>query len=418
MLKKVLFVGVSFLCLSAQAKDITESDVRKYLDEHPELVSKIVMERTQESNERAMRVLEAAVAIKNLEDHDDEGDKMIAELEDSGMINPRYTKQLKEAIEKKKNRVEEPLNMDCSDGIKITTNDVDNVRVSSCAAGYCNGRTFCKSKSILKWDEAVEWCHSHGGKLVEFDHLCPRPKNDTSPDGECSNLVGILDGDAWTNTPFISGQDLGYYYIFVNRNKIAYFTGANNNTKGYAVCENASNLKEALPNESKTEKVTPTEYAIGNPNGKFVIIAIFDYQCGWCKKSHEALQKMLQSEKAKDVKIVLAPYPIFGAVSEMSAKYVLAAAHQGKLTEMNHAVFTMDGKKDESTLLDIAQKLGLNTEQLKKDANGSAVEDALKKTKQRVRELGLNGVPAFIINGQIHRGAIIDQKAEEILNSL
>lgn len=465
MNKILLFLTISLLGLTVQAQDLSSSEVDKYLSQHPEIVQKhfdekqkeifkkiglaareiespqyiqkyldehptflekyleanpemirnIMIKKMQEDNERAIKTLEAAVELKKLEATNNEGDKMIAELEDSGMINPRYTKQLKEAIEKKKNRFEEPLTMDCSDGIKITTNDVDNVRVNSCALGYCNGRTFCKSKSELKnQNAAVEWCRSYDGKLVEFDHLCPRPENDRgSVGGVCSNLAGILKNELlWTNTPEHKSSS---YYVFINSEGVPYFSAGRRDQKGYAVCENATMNEETTSNKTEISKQNPSEYVLGNPNGTFVIKAIYDYQCGWCKKSHAALQKMLQSEKAKNIKIVLMPNPIFGEVSEMMAQYVLAAANQGKLEEMHHAVFTIQGQRNEDAVLDIAKGLGLDIEQLKKDAQGSAVKDALNKTKRMVNDLRISGVPAFIINGKIKPGAILDEKAEEIL---
>ena len=32
-----------------------------------------------------------------------------------------------------------------------------------------------------------------------------------------------------------------------------------------------------------------TNHVLGNPNGKFVIIEFFDYNCGWCKKTNKEI---------------------------------------------------------------------------------------------------------------------------------
>lgn len=369
MNKFLLFLSVSLLGISGQAIALSSEEVKSYLKENPTFLEKYL-----ESNPEMIR-----------------------------------------SIMMKKNRVEKPLTMDCSDGIKITTNDVDNVRVNSCALGYCNGKTFCKSKSELKnQNAAVEWCRSHGGKLVEFDHLCPRPENDRkSVGGVCSNLTGILKDELlWTDTPEYESSS---YYVFINNEGIPYFSAGRRDQKGYAVCENATTNGEKTSNKTEIAKQNPSEYVLGNPNGTFVIKAIYDYQCGWCKKSHVALQKMLHSEKAKNIKIVLMPHPIFGQISELMAKYVLAAANQGKLAEMHHAIFTMDGQRNEASILNIAKGLGLDIEQLKKDAQGTAVENALKKTKQMAYDLRINVVPAFVVNGKMQPGALLEEKAEEIL---
>lgn len=162
----------------------------------------------------------------------------------------------------------------------------------------------------------------------------------------------------------------------------------------------------------KTQRTS--EYVLGNPKGTFVIKAIYDYQCGWCRKSNVSLQKILQSEKGKNIKVILLPNPIFGATSELMAKYVLASAKQGKLAQMHDAVFTKEARS-EVELISVAGELELDVEQLREDAHSREIEDIIKANQKMANDLKLPGVPAFIINGKIHQGAILDEKAEEIL---
>ncbi|MBR6412279.1 MAG: DsbA family protein [Alphaproteobacteria bacterium] len=159
----------------------------------------------------------------------------------------------------------------------------------------------------------------------------------------------------------------------------------------------------------------PNFYSLGNPQGKFVIIEFFDYQCGWCKRSHKALSEMLESEKAKDIRIIPVATPIFGAGSELIAKYVLAAGKQGKFKEMHHAVMTAGRHLDEGGLLDLAKGLGLNTTRLAKEAEGDEIARVLETANGYRTKMRVSGVPMFIVNGKVQSGAILDDKAQEIL---
>ena len=160
----------------------------------------------------------------------------------------------------------------------------------------------------------------------------------------------------------------------------------------------------------------PSFYSVGNPEGTFVIIGFFDYQCGWCKKSHEALTKMLESDKAKNIRIIPVSTPIFGENSELMAKYVWAAGKQGKFKEMNHAVFTAGGHVDEETLLEIGRSLGLDTKRLTEDAQSQEMNQLLATANGYKTKMNIAGVPMFIVNGKVQSGAILDEKTAEILN--
>lgn len=63
------------------------------------------------------------------------------------------------------------------------------------------------------------------------------------------------------------------------------------------------------------------------------------------------------------------------------------------------AYFT-DGKHvgDRQTLLDIAEKAGLDVKEVQQVLGGEAFADHVRKDEQEARQLGINAVPFFLIN--------------------
>ena len=199
----------------------------------------------------------------------------------------------------------------------------------------------------------------------------------------------------------------------------------------------------------------PTNYSLGNPKGKFVIIEFFDYQCGWCKRTNKGLEEAIATPAGKNIRWIPIDTPIFGAASETIARYVLAAGEQGKYAEMHAAVGAdttelsaarqrvgerveeyinqngLDRDKDREriwlyseevapaeyapALLNIAKKLGLNGEKLTAAADGEAIRKKMEANDEFRRALNISGVPMLIVDGHINPGALIGENLEAVV---
>ena len=158
-----------------------------------------------------------------------------------------------------------------------------------------------------------------------------------------------------------------------------------------------------------------SNYSLGNPKGKYVIIEFFDYNCGWCKRTNAALKEALAKPEAKNIRWVPIDTPIFGEGSETIARYVLAAGKQGKYAAMHDAVGDYKGKVDEAALVEMAKKLSLDVDKLKKDANSKELKDKLVANREFTRALNIGGVPMLIVNGNIHPGALFGDALDEVV---
>ena len=155
-----------------------------------------------------------------------------------------------------------------------------------------------------------------------------------------------------------------------------------------------------------------TNYSLGNPKGKYVIIEFFDHQCGWCKRTNKEMREAI-AKGAKNIRWTPIDTPIFGEASETIARYVLAAGEQGKYAQMHEAVGNAQGKLDEEALVKLGAGLKLDTKKLKADANGDKIRGKLKANRKYAEKLNINGVPMLIVDGKINPGALLGENLEK-----
>ena len=158
-----------------------------------------------------------------------------------------------------------------------------------------------------------------------------------------------------------------------------------------------------------------SNYSLGNPKGKFVIIEFFDHQCGWCKRTNKEMREALK--KAKNIRWIPIDTPIFGDASETIARYVLAAGEQGKYAQMHEAVGNAQGRLDEEALVKLGEGLKLDAKKLKADANGDKIRGKLKANRKYAEKLNINGVPMLIVDGKINPGALLGENLEKAVKA-
>lgn len=146
--------------------------------------------------------------------------------------------------------------------------------------------------------------------------------------------------------------------------------------------------------------------SVGNPAGDVTIIEFFDYNCGYCKKVLPELQKLVQDDK--NLRIIFKEMPILGPTSKTAAEWALAAHKQGRYFEFHAALMDFKGAKSEEVFTKIAKDLALDVEKLKVDAASKDVQDAITKSMSIAESIGIQGTPAFIVNGKLSRGYLGD----------
>lgn len=161
----------------------------------------------------------------------------------------------------------------------------------------------------------------------------------------------------------------------------------------------------------------PTDGLMGDPNAATTITEFYDPNCGYCKKMLPILIDLVK--KHKDVKIILKVIPILSENSKLQSQAIIAATRQNNYVAMMRSLMTSQEDINLNTIKSIAQKLKLNADQLVIDMKADSVTNALNGNLQLTHDLGIEGTPALIINGEhIIQGAISYDNLEQVIDKL
>ena len=162
----------------------------------------------------------------------------------------------------------------------------------------------------------------------------------------------------------------------------------------------ASNADNLYRNDS--------DYSMGPNNAPITIVEFFDYNCGYCKRSFAPLMEVL--EENKDVRLVFKEYPILGEASYLASSAALAINDKLKYLTFHSKLMTHQGRISESVIEKTLRDMKLSPQKLQSDARSDKYVLQLAATRQLADTIGINGTPAFVINGKLFPGAL--NKAE------
>ncbi len=157
----------------------------------------------------------------------------------------------------------------------------------------------------------------------------------------------------------------------------------------------------------------PMSPVSGNPDGEVTLVEFFDYQCVYCKRSLGPLMELLESEGG--LRIVWKELPVLGPVSRFAARASMAAHRQGRYLEFHVAVMGAAGGLSEERVMDIAGRVGLDVERLRRDMADPAIEAYLDETYRLATDLGIDGTPAFVIGDTLVPGAVGGARLKELI---
>ena len=148
----------------------------------------------------------------------------------------------------------------------------------------------------------------------------------------------------------------------------------------------------------------PNSPVAGNPDGDVTVVEFFDYRCGYCKRSLDVLMTALDEDP--NLRVVFKEFPILSPQSRRAAMAALAAERQGAYLALHTALMGARGTFDDDQIFDIAREVGLDAERLAADMEAPEIGARLDEVAALASALDIAGTPAFVIGGEVLRGAI------------
>lgn len=155
----------------------------------------------------------------------------------------------------------------------------------------------------------------------------------------------------------------------------------------------------------------------GPPDATLNVVVFGDYQCPACRFASPALHRAAREDGA--VMVIYKEWPIFGALSERSARIALACDRQGIYSEFHQALMKEPRRLEDAVLRDVAETSGGDWAQLENDLTSQreAIDRAIARTRSEAFKLGLAGTPAYLIGDRLVNGALSLQEFKSAFRS-
>jgi protein-disulfide isomerase len=149
------------------------------------------------------------------------------------------------------------------------------------------------------------------------------------------------------------------------------------------------------------------DVVLGNPEGDVTLVEFFDFNCGFCKRALDDVQRLIESDP--NLRVVVKDFPVLGPGSLEAARIGLAAKQQFT-PEQNEAfhvrLMQTRGQVNGERATALAVELGADPARLQADVNSDAVRDIIAENVDLGDRLGLTGTPAWVIGDRVISGAI------------
>jgi Protein-disulfide isomerase len=154
----------------------------------------------------------------------------------------------------------------------------------------------------------------------------------------------------------------------------------------------------------------------GNPKAKVMIVEFSDFQCPYCQRAEITLKGVL-AKHADAVAVSYRDMPLT-AIHPMAmgaAQAGRCAGEQGKFWELHDAMFADQAGLDRNGLAAKAKTLNLDEKQFDACLTNEKYKAQVQQDAQEGSRLGINGTPAFFINGVFLNGAQPESAFESII---
>src|ERR1700722_3331438 len=156
--------------------------------------------------------------------------------------------------------------------------------------------------------------------------------------------------------------------------------------------------------------------ALGAKDAPVTIVEFTDFQCPYCKAS-EATLKQLRDKYGDKIRLVHMDFPLpFHAHSLDAAKAARCANDQGKFWQFHDALFANQSKLAPADLKATAKTLGMNSAKFDTCFDSAKYDSQIKADQAVGEKVGVDGTPAFFIDGRPLTGAQPIPKFQDLID--
>jgi protein-disulfide isomerase len=176
----------------------------------------------------------------------------------------------------------------------------------------------------------------------------------------------------------------------------------------------AANLQITLP--PPRVDVAATGPARGPADAKVTIVEFSDFQCPYCGSAFTTVEQLMQQYAGK-VKLVFRQFPLpIHPQAEKAAEASLCAGDQGKFWEYHDLLFKNQRKLEVADLKTYAASAGLDATKFDQCLASGDKKKVVDHDMEAGQAAGVNGTPAFFINGVFLNGAMPIEEFKKVID--
>jgi len=154
----------------------------------------------------------------------------------------------------------------------------------------------------------------------------------------------------------------------------------------------------------------------GGAKAPVTIVMFSDYECPFCKRGETVVDQIMKTYGDK-VRVVFRDYPLpMHPNARPAAEAASCANAQGKFWEYHAKLFANQTALGEAKLKEYAQALGLDAAKFEQCLKDKPFRAAIDKDLADGAKAGVNGTPAFFVNGRALSGAQPLEAFKEIID--
>jgi protein-disulfide isomerase len=209
----------------------------------------------------------------------------------------------------------------------------------------------------------------------------------------------------------------GTTYEQVKPQIVEFLTGSKKQERArefFGELRKTANVQITLPEPPKApverKEVAATGPSKGPENAPITIVEFSDFQCPYCSRAMKTVDEVVAAYP-NQIRLVFRHFPLeFHKEAPKAAEASLCANDQGKFWEYHDLLFANQQALQVPQLKEYAKKVGLDTAKFNKCLDSGEKASIVSADMAEGQKLGVNGTPAFFINGILLSGA---QPAEE-----
>ena len=152
--------------------------------------------------------------------------------------------------------------------------------------------------------------------------------------------------------------------------------------------------------------VSERDHVKGPDNAPVTLVEYGDFECPYCAAAH-VIVKEVQQTMGDNLRFVFRHFPLtqIHPHAENSAEASEAAGAQGQFWEMHDLLFENQPRLDPPHLLMFAEELGLDSKRFVRELEAGIYRERVREDFLTGVRSGVNGTPAFFINGVRYDGS-------------